>query len=214
MTFRPSEELSLTLAKRGASGEEDVHSGDITCSLLVDRRRYSPTFTTTNAETGKVTACSRWFAFFNHVNPGAVEHGHATELSKFVESAHGPGTTSNGRALLPFTADLSHLPKNQRIHIVGMKYLMSSGSFMPTLALTGSIDMLKFFATHCRQWYNVMNVKWICSTSIYSNGHVPTPEDETFNSKTSDIMSLLLHVRSVSLSLREKAAFLATYYRK
>jgi hypothetical protein len=85
---------------------------------------------------------------------------------------------------------------------------------MPTLALNGNLDMLKFVVTHCRQWYNVMNIKWICSPSIYSNGHVPTPDDEKFNSKISDIMSLLLHVRSVSLSLHEKSAFLTTYYRK
>ena len=51
----------------------------------------------------------------------------------------------------PFIADLSKVPPNQRIHLIGFKYLTSGGGFMPSQPLTGFLSSLQFYVNLCRQ---------------------------------------------------------------
>ena len=61
------------------------------------------------------------------------------------------GTTSNGRALLPWIADLSKLPDNQRMHLIALKYTLGGGGFSPTLPTTGIPTLIRFFLNASRQ---------------------------------------------------------------
>lgn len=135
------------------------------------RPRYSPVFTTVSPRAPHaVTACSRVFALLNAANAGAVQSTHSVSVERLVRTAHAPivvfpevrarahrtapiaqGTTSNGRALLVFLADLSRLAPGQRVHLLGLKYAASDGGFTPTYPVHTPAALALCVLRHCYQ---------------------------------------------------------------
>lgn len=181
-----------------------------------------------DCHTGNVVVCSRLRALLGHANVQAHgedrgRHRHCT-LERIL--AHGTrpgppapivvfpeGTAGNGRALLSFTARLAGLPSNQRIHLLGLKYMASDGGFMPTLPLPGLYQLMKFFITLTCQWYTTLNVKWINSASIYASACIPSLDRDPAElaAALSTVYCALLHTRSVTLGARQKHDFIRAY---
>lgn len=128
--------------------------------------KYSPIFTTVDVTTNKVYLTSRWSALFNHAGVKSGEKGseYHGELGAVIKAASLPapivifpeGTTSNGRALLSTITNLSGLSTAcithpPRIHILGIKYGVSDGGFLPTLSIPGLKPLLGFVINLCRQ---------------------------------------------------------------
>ena len=99
--------------------------------------------------------CDRWSTLLYHASTGSSLKG--SQLQSLLGHAHAPivvfpeGSTSNGRALLSFISDLTYLPRNQRLHLLSFKYLVSDGGFTATLPLGGKLAMFHFFVSLCRQ---------------------------------------------------------------
>lgn len=195
--------------------------------------RYSPLFTNVDCRTGQITVCSRFRALFGHSSVWEHDrnhhhHHHHSSLEKVLyhdrrsrTESRPPapivvfpeGSTSNGRALLSFTARFTGLSPNQRLHLLGFKYIASDGGFMPTLPLPGLSSLVKFFLTLTCQWYNTLQVKWINSASIYASEYIPSLDKDPAELSTAlnDAFCALLHTRSVTLGARQKHEFIRAY---
>lgn len=200
--------------------------------------RYSPLFTNVDCRTGQIATCSRLRVFFGHstvwdhgedgAGHNRNHHHHHSRLERVLcheqesRSELQPlapivvfpeGSTSNGRALLYFTARFAGLPPNQRIHLLGFKYIASDGGFMPTLPLPGILPLAKFFFNLTCQWYNTLQMKWITSASIYASEQIPSLDKDPAELSTalSDTFCALLHTRSVTLGARQKRDFIKAH---
>lgn len=126
------------------------------------------------------------------------------------------GTTSNGRALLPFTADMAslQLPPNQRVHIFGIKHVISDGGYLPTLPINGYKSLMHFCCRLASQWYNSVLIKWISAECLYSSNAITSPDQSDFLPGVAKVMQSMLHLRTVNLPLSAKEAFLAAYFQR
>lgn len=210
-----------------ASTSDAIQPGDLViCNhqshidVIFLTAKFSPIFTAVSAkEPHKITIIPRIKALFSSggatPNPGGVPltaeilDGALHPIVVFAE-----GTTTNGRGILKFVADLSILAQrpNQRIHLVGIKYGLSQAmGFSPTYPINSFSKLLGHLLRCAMQPINTIQARWISANSFYAWNAFDLKDPQKSMTQLAEVESQMLHLRTLSISLKEKVAFLAAY---
>lgn len=119
-------------------------------------------------------------------------------------------TTSNGRGVLRFVADLSRGRLSQRIHLVGIKYDLGLAHCVH-YPLPSAVPLLvHMFGVACEVSVG-LTARWLAPRSIYSSTYqLPMPaQRDALNRSLQQIVAALAHCRPLALGAADKEAFLS-----
>lgn len=117
------------------------------------------------------------------------------------------GTTTNGRGVLAFVADLSTATRNQRIHLTALKY-----AALPRNPSHVAGSQLLHMWHMCSQLTNWMTARTITPAALFSSNFVlPAATSPLYNRTLQQIIAALGHLRPLTLQMTDKQRFLQKY---
>lgn len=223
---RPYESFSLHTEK-SVSPSDSIAPGDWVianlssyCDLILYWYTYSGVITILKSNFELEPCVNRfkvlWYYFIKNPTESTTTTSNST--SPFSCSFQYPliifpeGTSSNGRGVLKFIANLSSTRRNQRLHLTCTKY--HSTLFSPTFPDPSLYGFLFHLWRLCSQLENCSTTRTILPSALFSsNFDLPLASENPaqFDRTLQQIIAALGHLRPLSLDAKDKSSFLQSF---